>query len=356
MAARARVAEARAAVVAQRRLATRLRRDAARLARGDAPPALAVAREQWQQQLIDLRLAQQDQARTQLLVSDGAVARQQLDQARGRAETAARRAAEAQMELAAAGKSLRESVGDAEAELTRRRAALDAARAMEAAARANEAAASEAARLVIATSMPAQLATARQRALSADVAVDAARVGRRELLAQRTEILMKQQEADRLEAQIAVIQDQLRRSVLTAPCDGVVTTPRVAERVGASFGQGAIILEIEDPTSLFTRIFVNEKDLGDVRVGQKVELRVAAYSQRRHLGRVSEIAPRAVPGGSAAFPTNTVEVRLQVENPTGELRSGMSGWAKIHCGRRPLGAILLRRAARYLRTEVWSWF
>lgn len=39
------------------------------------------------------------------------------------------------MELAAAAKSLRESAGEAEAELTRRRAALDAARALEAAAR-----------------------------------------------------------------------------------------------------------------------------------------------------------------------------------------------------------------------------
>jgi len=50
------------------------------------------------------------------------------------------------------------------------------------------------------------------------------------------------------------------------------------------------------------------------------------------------------------------EVRLRVENPTGELRPGMSGWAKIDCGRRPLGAVLLRRVSRYLRTEVWSWF
>jgi hypothetical protein len=43
-------------------------------------------------------------------------------------------------------------------------------------------------------------------------------------------------------------------------------------------------------------------------------------------------------------------------NPTGELRPGTSGGAKIDCGRRPLGAILVRRVARYLRTEVWSWF
>src|SRR5262249_8713969 len=134
------------------------------------------------------------------------------------------------------------------------------------------------------------------------------------------------------------------------------TTPRVEERVGMHCDEGDTVLEVEDPTSLFTRIFVNEKELGDVRVGQPVALRVAAFPTHLYRGRVSEIAPQAVPGGSTAFPTNIVEVRLRVENPAGELRPGMSGWAKIACGRRPLGAILFRRVARYLRTEVWSWF
>jgi putative peptide zinc metalloprotease protein len=157
-------------------------------------------------------------------------------------------------------------------------------------------------------------------------------------------------------AQIAVLKDQLHRSDLIAPCDGVVTTPRVEGRIGAHFEEGATILEVEDPRTLSIRILVNEKEIGQVRVGQKVTLRTAAFPDRVHYGRVSEIAPRAVKGGTPAFPANIVEVRLQVENPTGELRPGTSGWAKIDCGRRPLGAILVRRVARYLRTEVWSWF
>jgi hypothetical protein len=221
---------------------------------------------------------------------------------------------------------------------------------------ARAAAAREAARLVVATSSPAHLETSHQRARSATIALTAARTARPELLPSRTEILMKRQDAQRLEAQIAIIQDQLRRTALIAPCDGVVTTLRASEKVGASFGQGATILEIEDPSSLFTRIFVNEKELGDVRVGQWVDLRVAAFPDRLYRGRLSEIAPRAVATGTEAFPANTVEVRLRVDNPTGELRSGMSGWAKIHCGHRPLGSLLMRRVARYFRTEVWSWF
>jgi hypothetical protein len=90
-------------------------------------------------------------------------------------------------------------------------------------------------------------------------------------------------------------------------------------------------------------------------MGQSVAVRVAAFPSRVCSGRVTEIAPRAHTGGSAAFPENIVEVHLTVEN-SGDLRPGMSGWAKIDCGLRPLGSVLLRRVARYFRTEVWSWF
>jgi RND family efflux transporter MFP subunit len=237
---------------------------------------------------------------------------------------AERLAAEALQQLKAAAKSLREAADDAEAELARRRAALATARAAEASARATEAAAREAARC--------------------------------ELLMRRTKLHVKRQEAEQLTAQIAVLTDKLRRSDLIAPCDGVVTTPRVEERIGARFTEGAAVLQVENPRSLQTRIFVNERDLGDVRTGQPVVLRVAAFPRHAYWGQVSEIAPRAVPNGTGPFTVNVVEVRVQVENPAGELRPGMSGWAKIHCGDRPLGSILLRRVTRYLRTEVWSWF
>lgn len=356
LAATSRLEEARAAVEAQSRVASRLRADADRAARGDDPPALAAVREQWRQRVAERDLARREHERIQLLVADGAVSVQQLDAARTQHEAATRRAAEALQELTARQKELRDAADDAEAELERRKAALEAARAAEASARANEEAARETLRLVSATNRPARLETARLRAESGAAAMERARAARRELLARRAEIRARQQQARRLEAQIAILNDQLRRARLVAPCDGIVTTPRVEERIGAHFDEGDTILEVEDPRSLTTRIFLNEKELADVRVGLPVLLRVAAYPNRIYRGKVSQIAPRASPGGSAQFPANIVEVRLTIENPGGELRPGMSGWAKIRCGRRPLGAVVLRRVNRYLRSEVWSWF
>jgi len=323
-AARSRLEEARAAVDAQRRIAARLRVDVARASRGRVPPALAAARQTWQQHLAEWKVAHRDYDRYHRLLVRGFVSPEQTDTARSRSQAAERVAAGALQEFKAAAKSLRESAEDAEEELARRETALATARAAVLAAEATAAAGHEAARA--------------------------------ELVEQRTKLRCKRQEAKKLEAEIAAVTDHLQRSTLLAPCDGVVTTPRVEDRLGARFPEGATVLEVEDPTSLYTRIFVNERELGEVRVGQPVSLRIAAFPQRLYRGRVSEIAPRAVAGGSAAFPTTIVEVRVTIANATGELRTGLSGWAKIDCGRRPLGRILLRRVARYLRTEVWSWF
>src|SRR5262249_31770443 len=77
----ARLVEARAAVEAQSRIAGRLRGDADRAARGDDPPALAVAREQWRRRVVEADLARSERKRIQQLVDDGAMSLQKLDDA-----------------------------------------------------------------------------------------------------------------------------------------------------------------------------------------------------------------------------------------------------------------------------------
>ena len=49
--------------------------------------------------------------------------------------------------------------------------------------------------------------------------------------------------------------------------------------------------------------------------------------------------------------SNIVYCRLRSE--TADMRPGMSGYARIYTGRRPIGEILIDRAMRFLRTEFW---
>jgi hypothetical protein len=48
-----------------------------------------------------------------------------------------------------------------------------------------------------------------------------------------------------------------------------------------------------------------------------------------------------------------VTVYCRLEEPENVLRPGMTGYARIACGRRPIGEILAERIQGFLRTEFW---
>lgn len=64
---------------------------------------------------------------------------------------------------------------------------------------------------------------------------------------------------------------------------------------------------------------------------------------------VCRIAPVAGRGETQSL----VTVYCRLANAPPGLRSGMTGYARVYTGRRSLGAILLDRGLRYLRTEFW---
>lgn len=344
--------EARAAVAAQTRIAGHRRTDLARVLAGRPPPALAALDERVRKCRADRELAERDRERAEQLVAQGALAPQSLDRAAAAAEARSREEKAAKGDLAAAVKELREAAEDAEAELTRRAAALRAASAAERAARAARETARRAERRVRAQSRPEQITTAARQVEARGSALTAAVARRGEVDARRQEIAARRLEAERLIAQIAVLRRRLRDSALIAPVDGILTTPRVEEKIGRQFDKGTTICTIEKPKLMSARIFVPEKEVGAVFVGAPVSLKVAPYPERTFTGKVAAILPLAQPRDNEIV----CEVRINVPNPSRDLRAGMSGWAKIACGKRPIGALLTRRLVRYARTEAWSWF
>ena len=50
-----------------------------------------------------------------------------------------------------------------------------------------------------------------------------------------------------------------------------------------------------------------------------------------------------------------VLVNTEIENPSALLKPEMTGFARIHCGPRTLGEILLWRLTRYFRSDSLSW-
>lgn len=156
------------------------------------------------------------------------------------------------------------------------------------------------------------------------------------------ELSMAQAEIRKLKAKAEFQESQIVASQIRSPIRGVVT----------SLSSGDDILTIANSDTMRVSIRVSEKDFDVLREGLPVKLKVRSYPLRTFWGKVFRISQMAdADGARKIFP-----VTCKIANNDYLLKPGMSGHAKIFCGKRRLATLLTRRIVRYLRVEVWSWW
>jgi multidrug resistance efflux pump len=162
-------------------------------------------------------------------------------------------------------------------------------------------------------------------------------------------------EITRLQAQQRYLQDQLQLLKVASPIAGIITTPKLKDRVGQAVKKGDLIAKVHEMKTLTVEIAVPEKEIADVQVGQKVVLKARAYPLLSFEGVVKSLAPIATAGATPRDQT-TVRVITQIENSSLLLKPEMTGNAKIFCGEQRLLDIVSRRLIRFVKVEFWSWW
>lgn len=185
----------------------------------------------------------------------------------------------------------------------------------------------------------------------AEQELEGARAGLALLLAgaRREEIEEAQARLDGLRAARGLLEYKKSRSVLRSPIDGIVLTPFMDQIDGVFLEQGDKVCEIADRTVMETEIAVPEKEVAEVRLGQKVKIKAKGFPSKSFYGVVTAIGQKADPGDKQ----NYVKVRSNMANPGGLLKPGMTGRAKIYCKNSSPLRILFRRIVRSVRTEFW---
>ncbi|MCJ7507403.1 MAG: efflux RND transporter periplasmic adaptor subunit, partial [candidate division Zixibacteria bacterium] len=138
------------------------------------------------------------------------------------------------------------------------------------------------------------------------------------------------------------LKEQMASSQIKSPISGMVT----------SIQQQTNLISIANLDTVRVSIKVSEKDLDAICVGQKTKLKVRSYPWISFYGKVTKISNQAQEGSSK----NIFLITSKVPNPELQLKPGMTGQAKIYCGKRSILNLLTRRIVRYLRVEVWSWW
>ena len=92
---------------------------------------------------------------------------------------------------------------------------------------------------------------------------------RLELLRKEQELLQRNAEINRSRAQEGMSQSQLDDTVIATPIDGVVLVK--SAEAGEVVAAGTTIVTIGDLDHPWLRAYINETDLGRVKLGQKIE-------------------------------------------------------------------------------------
>jgi multidrug resistance efflux pump len=172
----------------------------------------------------------------------------------------------------------------------------------------------------------------------------------------------RQEEVEAVEAEIARLEverrhleETLQRLAIVSPITGVITTPKLKERVGEHVPHGTLITKVHELRTIKAQIAIPEKEIADAQLGQPVVLRARAAPEETFSGRVISISPTATKADDTVG-QRTVFVTTEIDNRLLRLRPEMSGHAKIYCGTRRIGDLIARRAARYITIEFWSWW
>ena len=173
-----------------------------------------------------------------------------------------------------------------------------------------------------------------------------------------------------LEAQKRNLEETLKRVEVRAPATGIVATParQLEGMMRQAVTKGALIAKVYDFKKLTVEIAVSEKDIADVKVGQKVAFKARAYPDETFNGVVTSTATTALAGSSSSSGTlrclcsrarqqpTSILVTTVIDNSSLRLKPGMTGQAKIFCGERKILDLITRRLARIMKVEFWSWW
>ncbi len=143
----------------------------------------------------------------------------------------------------------------------------------------------------------------------------------------------RQESIDQAEAKLRAAQatvnqagQQLKYTELVAPMDAVVLS--TAAEAGEYLNTASPVITLGQTDKPWLRAYINEKNLGRIKLGQKVEVKTDSFPEKSYSGRVSYISSQA------EFTPKTVQtfeervklmfrIKVLLDNPDNELKPGM---------------------------------
>ncbi len=148
--------------------------------------------------------------------------------------------------------------------------------------------------------------------------------------AARSNAAVTKAEVERARAALERTQTDLHYATIRSPMDGLVLSRdvEVGDAVSSILvlgSQATLVMTLGDVSEVYVLGKVDEADIGRVYMDQRARIVVEAFKDKKFEGEVTKISPFGVEEDNVT----TFEVRVSIQNPTGELKTNMSANAEI---------------------------
>jgi HlyD family secretion protein len=171
-----------------------------------------------------------------------------------------------------------------------------------------------------------EIAGARAQVARAQAAVQTAEANRIELRRKQEELAARKAEIERTRAQVGMTQAQISDSTIVAPIDGVVLVK--SAEAGEVIAAGTTIVSLGDIAHPWLCAYINETDLGRVKLGDRVQLSTDSFPGKKYEGHVSfisseaEFTPKQIQTKEERVKL-VYRIKIDVDNPHQELKNNM---------------------------------
>lgn len=178
----------------------------------------------------------------------------------------------------------------------------------------------------------------------------------------RIDFLSSKEGLVQAEAQLDQVLDNLSKTQIISPIDGVVTSLdiKVGETAIASSTNipGSSLMTIANPASIYTEVLVDEADIANIEIGQRAEIVAIAYPDEPMQGIVRFIANTAKIAQGRTGLSFVVKIDI-ADRGNVTLRPGMSCRAEIFTQQEknvaaiPIEAVIFEEDRAELRSEYY---
>jgi HlyD family secretion protein len=174
---------------------------------------------------------------------------------------------------------------------------------------------------------PAQLDDAQK---NYEMAVNKQNIARANLIVGKSKVAQAEAAIAQARANLEQAQEEYRNSTIVSPIAGLLLSRdvEVGDAVSSILVLGStatLVMTVGDVHEVYVKGKVDESDVGKIDIGRQARIKVESFKDKSFSGKVTKISPM----GTEKDNVTTFEVRVSIDNATGELKANMTANAEI---------------------------